>query len=155
MTNINYQFVKPDDSKNIELITDWYADEWNIPAQTTIQKLTNLSSDKFQFQVLMTIDNIPVATGGLYNHVGLLDREPKFKVYKYWLALVYTTPENRNKGYGALICNHIQDYSKELGLKEIFLFTHTAESLYKRLGWEQLERLALSGKEIVVMRKEL
>jgi len=155
MTNINYQFVQPDDNKNMELIADWYADEWNIPVQTTIQKLTNLSSDKSQFQVLMTIDNMPVATGGLYGHVGLLDREPRFKIHQNWLALVYTKPEHRSNGYGALICNHIQDYSKELGLKEIFLFTHTAESLYRRLGWEQLERLALGGKNIVVMRKEL
>lgn len=155
MTSINYQFVKPDDNKNIELIADWYADEWHIPAQTTIRKLKDLSADKSQFQVLMTIDNIPIATGGLYNHVGLLDREPRFKIHQNWLALVYTKPEYRNNGYGALICNHIQDYSKELGLKEIVLFTHTAESLYRRLGWEQLERLALGGKDIVVMRKEL
>lgn len=155
MNGINYQFVKPDDNKNIKLITEWYASEWNIPAQTTIQKLKDITADKFQFQVLMTIDNLPVATGGLYNHVGLLDREPRFKIHKNWLALVYTKPEYRNNGYGALVCNHIQDHSKELGLKEIFLFTHMAESLYRRLGWQQLEKLTLGGKNIVVMKKEL
>lgn len=58
----------------------------------------------------MTLDNKPIATGGLYNHVEL---------------------------------------------KDIYLFTHTAESLYKRLAWQQLERLALGGKDIVVMKKEL
>lgn len=155
MTDIKYQIVQPDDYKNIALIAEWYLSEWNIPTQTTIQKIKDLSADKSQFQVLMTIDNLPVATGGLYNHVGLLDREPKFKVYKYWLALVYTTPENRNKGLGALLCDNIKDKAKDLGLKDIYLFTHTAESLYKRLGWQQLERLALGGKDIVVMKKEL
>ena len=93
----------------------------------------------------MTLDNIPIATGGLYNHVGLLDREPRLKIYKNWLALVYTKPDNRGKGLGALICGHIQDYSKDLGLKELYLFTHTAENLYKRLSWQQIERLALGG----------
>ncbi len=152
---INYQFVGPNDEQTIKLIADWYESEWNIPILTTSQKLKNLSADKFQLQVLLTLDNVPIATGGLYNHVGLLDREPKFKIYKNWLALVYTKPEYRNKGFGALICNHIQDYSKNLGLKEIFLFTHTAESLYKRLGWKPLERIDLGGRNIIVMKKIL
>lgn len=103
----------------------------------------------------MTIDNVPIATGGLYKHVGLLDQEPRLKIYKNWLALVYTKPDNRGKGLGALICNHTQYQSKKLGLKEIYLFTHTVENLYRRLAWQQLERLALGGKDIVIMKKEL
>lgn len=155
MTDIKYQIVTPDDNKNIELIAEWYLSEWNIPIQTTIDKTKKLSADNYEFQILMTLDNKPIATGGLYNHVGLLDKEPKLKIYKNWLALVYTTPENRGKGLGALICRHIQTHAKDLGLKDIYLFTHTAENLYKRLEWQQLERLALGGKDIVVMKKEL
>jgi GNAT superfamily N-acetyltransferase len=155
MTEINYQLIKPGDKEHIELIADWYLSEWNIPIETTIEKIKKLSADNYQFQVLMTLDNKPIATGGLYNHVGLLDRDPKFKIYKNWLALVYTEPENRGKGFGPLICNTIQDHAKVLGLKDIYLFTHTAENLYKRLGWQQLERLVLGGKDIVVMKKEL
>lgn len=155
MTDIKYQILKPDDHEKIQLIADWYLSEWNIPTLTTIEKTKKLSADNYEFQVLMTLDNKPIATGGLYNHVGLLDREPRLKIYKNWLALVYTTPDDRGKGLGALICNYIQDQSKNLGLKDIYLFTHTAENLYKRLGWQQLERLALGGKDIVVMKKEL
>lgn len=155
MIDIKYQIITPDDNENISLIADWYLTEWNIPIQTTIEKTKNLSADNYEFQVLMTVDNKPVATGGLYNHVGLLDKEPRLKMYKNWLALVYTKPDNRGKGLGTLICSHIQDLSKDLGLKEIYLFTHTAENLYKRLDWQQLERLALGSKDIVVMKKEL
>ena len=155
MNEIKYQIIKPDDNEIIELIASWYLSEWNIPVLTTIEKTKKLSSDNYEFQVLMTLNNKPIATGGLYNHVGILDKEPKLKIYKNWLALVYTRPENRGKGLGALICNHIQDHSKDVGLKDIYLFTHTAENLYKRLGWQQLERLALGGKDIVVMKKEL
>ena len=133
MTDIKYQIIRPDDNKNIELIADWYLSEWNIPIQTTIEKIKKLSADDYEFQVLMTLDNKPIATGGLYNHVGLLDKEPRLKIYKNWLALVYTTPENRSQGFGALICRHIENHSKDLGLKDIYLFTHTAENLYKRL----------------------
>ncbi len=155
MTNIKYQIIRPDDNENIELIADWYLCEWNIPVQTTIEKIRNLSIDKSEFQILMSLNNKPIATGGLYNHVGLLDREPRLKIYKNWLALVYSKPDIRGKGLGALICKNIQDHSKDLELKEIYLFTHTAENLYKRLGWQHLERIALGGKDIIVMKKEL
>lgn len=155
MADIKYQIIKPGDNENIEQIADWYLSEWKIPVQTTIKKIKNLSADNYEFQILMTLDNNPVATGGLYNHVGLLDREPRLKIYKNWLALVYTKPHIRGKGLGALICNYIQDHSKRIGLKDIYLFTHTAENLYKRLAWQQLERLALDGKDIAVMKKEL
>lgn len=155
MKDIKYQLIQPDDNENMELIANWYLKEWNIPIQTTIEKIKNLSADKSEFQVLMTLNNEPIATGGLYSHVGLLDRAPRLSSYKNWLALVYTKPDKRGNGIGALICNYIQDYSKDLGLKEIYLFTHTAESLYKRLAWQQLERLTLGGKDIVIMKKVL
>lgn len=153
--NINYQLLKSGDKQSIELIANWYLSEWNIAKEITIQKLSDFPDQGFPFQVIMMIDGIPVATGGIYEHVALLDREPKFKIYKPWLALVYTTPENRNKGYGALLCEKIQGIAKERGLKELFLFTHTAESLYKRLEWQELERIELGGKNIVVMKKQL
>jgi GNAT superfamily N-acetyltransferase len=153
MTGVKYNVIATDDNENIKLIADWYLSEWNIPIQTTIEKIKNLSAENNEFQILMTLDGKPVATGGLYNHVGLLDREPRFKIYKNWLALVYTTPEHRGNGLGALLCNQIQFHSKNFGLKEIYLFTHTAENLYKRLGWQQMERIALGGKDIVVMKK--
>ena len=76
MTNINYQIITPDDNENIALIADWYLTEWNIPVQTTIEKTKKLSADNYEFQVLMTLNNKPIATGGLYNYVGLLDKEP-------------------------------------------------------------------------------
>jgi GNAT superfamily N-acetyltransferase len=155
MADIKYHIITPDDKEHIALIAEWYLSEWNIPVLTTIEKIKQLSTDNDEFQVLMTLDNKPIATGGLYQHVGILDREPRLKIYKNWLALVYTKPENRGKGLGALICNHIQDYSKNLGLKDIYLFTHTAESLYKRLTWQQVEKFVLGGKDIVVMKKIL
>jgi GNAT superfamily N-acetyltransferase len=155
MTDTEYIRINPGDIEHAQLIADWYLSEWNIPVQSTHERIKNLSPDNSEFQILMLHNNKPVATGGLYNHVALLDREPRLKIYKNWLALVYTKPKFRGTGLGALICIYIQDYAKSLGLKEIYLFTHAAENLYKRLGWQQVERLSLAGKDIVVMKKEL
>lgn len=152
---IQFHLVNADDNETIELIAEWYLLEWNIPKIKTIQKIRSFNYEKSQFQALMTIDNIPISTGGVYNHVALLDKEPRFNIYKNWLALVYTIPEKRRKGFGALICNYIQEHAKELGIKEMHLFTDTAERLYTRLGWNKLEKIALGKRNITVMKKQL
>jgi hypothetical protein len=150
-----YKIVQPNDNESIEIIADWYYDQWKLPKDKTIQNLLNVTKDHLQFQILMLVNNIPVATAGLYNHVGLIDKEPRFMVYKHWMARVYSTPENRKMGYASLICNKIQEFSKDLGLHEIYLFTHTAEGFYSKLGWQELERLVVGEKNIIVMRKDL
>lgn len=155
MAKIDFQIVHPNDQATFQLIANWYFAEWKIPIDTTIQKLQIITKDNSQFQILMTLEGIPISTGGLYNHVKLLDKEPRLKIYKNWLALVYTIPEKRHQGYGALICKHIQNHSKRLGFDAIYLFTDTAEQLYKRLGWTEIERLAIDNRNVVVMKKEL
>lgn len=136
-------------------IAEWYLSEWNIQKETTLEKLKQLPSGNFQFQVMMAVDAVPLATGGLYNHVGILDKIPRLAIHPHWLALVYTIPEYRGQGYGALLCGYIEQHAQSLGLKELALFTHTAENLYRRLGWQQAERIAAGGRDIVVMTKML
>ncbi|HTN21655.1 MAG TPA: GNAT family N-acetyltransferase [Pelobium sp.] len=155
MTKINFQILRPNDQATFQLIADWYLSEWKIPSDKTIQRLETITADNSQFQILMTLEGTPISTGGLYNHIGLLDKEPRLKIHKHWLALVYTIPEKRHQGYGALICKHIQDHSKSLGIDTVHLFTDTAENLYKRLGWTETERLAIGDRNVVVMKKEL
>jgi len=155
MADLKFHILQPNDHKLMELIATWYASEWNIPVSKTIERLKAITIDSSQLQVIILLNDVPISTGGLYNHVGLLDKEPRFKMYKNWLALVYTTPAMRHQGYGALICNCIQEYSKRLDIQAIYLFTDTAEKLYQRLGWYPLENLTLGERKIVVMKREL
>ncbi|MFT3747054.1 MAG: GNAT family N-acetyltransferase [Agriterribacter sp.] len=155
MTGINFQIVKSYDQQAFILIADWYLSEWKIPVKTTIEKLQSISADEDQFQVLMTLDGKPIATGGVYNHVGLLDKVPELAVHKKWLALVYTVPEKRRKGYGAAICNYILHHAKICGIEKMNLFTDTAEPLYQRLGWAVTERLSVNNRNITVMEYAL
>jgi GNAT superfamily N-acetyltransferase len=155
MNKISFQLLTIHDKDTIRLIAEWYMSEWNIPVEKTIHDLSHLPVSGIPFQVIMLLDGNPIATGGLYHRVALLDREPTYKKYDPWLALVYTIPENRNKGYGALLCKEIQSMARALGHKEIFLYTHTAESLYKRLDWQEMERTTVAGKQIVIMNKRL
>ena len=155
MSNIAYYIVKPDDIKTIELISDWYLKEWNIPAKTTIQQLSALPIEGVPFQVMMALDGLPIATGGLYNHIAQHDHEPHFKINGAWFTLIYTTNENQNRGYGALLCEKIQDLSKRHGLKSIFLFAYTGETLLKQLGWQQIARVSSKKRDIPLMKINL
>jgi len=76
---------------------------------------------------------------------------PRLNEYKDWLALVYTIPGERGKGYGAQLCNFIMVRAKEKGVKKMYLFTEKAESLYMRLGWTMLEKLFEGERELTVM----
>ena len=107
MENIEFKILQPANQQTFNLISDWYLTQWKIPIDKTLQRFKIITNDKLQFQVLMTLNKIPIATGGLYNHVGLIDKEPRFSIYENWLALVYTIPNQRQKGYGASICNFI------------------------------------------------
>lgn len=153
--DIDFKRITPADTALIDLIADWYFEEWSIDKATTVERLKSFPNNGIPFQLVTTLNGSPIATGGVYHHVGLLEAIPRLKEFEPWLALVYTMPEYRGKGYGAMLCEEIQARTKTLGTKELYLFTHTAESLYKRLGWEQLERITLKGKDIAVMKKEL
>jgi hypothetical protein len=155
MAQIDFRILNPEDQQTFHLIADWYLNEWKIPKERSLQRLKEITTDKEQMQVLMSIDRTPIATCGIYNYVSLLEKEPRFKIFKHWLALVYTIPPQRHKGYGALICNYIQEQSRSIGMDKLYLFTDSAESLYKRLGWEELERVSFGERKVVVMQKQL
>lgn len=150
---ITIQKLNPTDKTLINQIAQWYLSEWAIPIDTTIHRLTNVSNDDVLFQLVLSKNNIPVATGGLYNKVGLLKEHERFQKFKPWVALLYTDTNNRNQGIGQLLLNKIEDAAKETGLKKIYLFTFTAESLYIRADWKDMERVNYRGHDTVVMEK--
>ena len=85
---VQFRLVSPGDHSAQSLIAQWYLNEWKIPEEKTKERLKQFKAAGEQFQVLMTVNHTPVATGGLYHHVGLVDREPLFVIKKHWLALV-------------------------------------------------------------------
>lgn len=154
-TKIEFKIVTPNDKQTFEIIANWYVNHWKIPKERTLTRLDEITNDALQFQVLMLVNNIPVATGGVYNWVSILDKVAYLNEHKHWLALIYTDGAHRQKGYGALLCKFIQNHAKTLGLKKLHLYTDTAERLYARLGWQVLERISVAERNVVVMDFDL
>jgi len=155
MNTIDFKIIKPHDIDLIELVADWYWKEWHIPQETIIKRLCSFPEEGTPFHVIMLLDQLPIGAGGIYHYVSLMDKMPHLHAFQPWLVLVYTCEEHRRKGYGALLCQKIDDLAQERGIHEIFLFTHTAEPLYNRLGWKLIERHEIADKNIAVMQKTL
>jgi GNAT superfamily N-acetyltransferase len=151
MSEITLKRISSSDALLIEQIAKWYADEWKLPAEKTINRLSDFEKGNVVFQVVAEINGAVVATGGIYTHVGLLDRKPEFGIHKYWLALMYSLPEMRGRGLGAKLCEFIIAEARHENIGEIYLFTDTAESLYQRMGWKVTERLLIAERDIAVM----
>ncbi len=153
--NLQFFSIDPGDHTTADLIAGWYLTEWNIEKSRTVRNLTERPNDVVLFQILMTLDGRPVGTGGLYQKVKIQDRIEKFQGFKPWIALLYTEPVVRGQGYGALLLGEIERQAREIGQEKIYLFTHSAQSLYERNGWSVMEMVESAGKKIAVMEKNL
>ena len=147
--------LKPSDTKLIDRIADWYLQEWAIPKERTISRLMNHPNDDVLVQLVLKEGNRIIATGGLYNNTGLNIIFPKYKALSPWIAQLYTDKEHRGKGHGTLLLKNLEEYAKGAGITQVYLFTSTAEKLYKKNGYRQIERVKYRGADNVVMEKNL
>lgn len=143
------------DRKAIQEIAGWYLTEWQIPEATTIERLTNQSEDDIVSHFVASVDGCTVATGGLHKKVGILKVYPGMREFGPWVAVLYTIPHFRKRGIGEQLMARIEKAAREAGFKKIYLYTYTAESLYRKCGWEVIERVPYKGHACALMEKSM
>ena len=155
--NSEVKIVKlyPSDRDTIRKIAQWYFDEWNTPIEKTVRRLSNQPSQDTLFQLVLSSNKKIVATGGLCNEVNIYKVHSELKKYKPWVGLMYVQQHYRNKGFGTMLLNRLEICAKEKGFRKIYLYTFTAETLYKRCGWIELDRVIYKNHDTVVMEKNL
>jgi len=72
-----------------------------------------------------------------------------------WLGGLLVLPEWRNRGVGTMLMHRATEEARRLNVRQLYLWTHTAEGLYHKLGWQLVERTNYFGKEAVVMEIDL
>lgn len=72
-----------------------------------------------------------------------------------WLGGLFVLPEYRNRGVGTLLMDRATEEARKLNIAKLYLWTHTAERLYQKLGWQLVERTDYFGKQAVVMEMNL
>jgi N-acetylglutamate synthase-like GNAT family acetyltransferase len=56
---------------------------------------------------------------------------------------------------GTMLMHRATEEARRLDVPRIYLWTHSAERLYRKLGWQVVERAEYCGKESVVMRIDI
>jgi GNAT superfamily N-acetyltransferase len=69
-----------------------------------------------------------------------------------WLAGVYVKAEERGRGVASQLVNRVVAEAAALGVKELYLYTDAAQSLYARLGWEVIEEMVYEELPVTVMK---
>jgi len=72
-----------------------------------------------------------------------------------WLGGLLVLPEWRNRGVGTMLMHRATGEACRLDVPRLYLWTHLAEGLYHKLGWQVVERSHYFGKEAVVMQIHL
>lgn len=143
------------DRECILKIANWYKDEWNTPVEKTIKRLSNQPNEDILFQLVVRKQGQEIATGGLCHEVNLHNVYPEFKKFGPWVALLYTEREYRNQGIGKILLEHIELQAGACKLDKIYLYTFTAESLYRRSGWQSIKKIKYKNNDTLIMEKEI
>jgi N-acetylglutamate synthase-like GNAT family acetyltransferase len=72
-----------------------------------------------------------------------------------WLGGLLVLPEWRNRGVGTMLMHRAIEEARRLHVPQLYLWTHSAEKLYHKLGWHVIERTKYFGEEAVVMQIDL
>lgn len=72
-----------------------------------------------------------------------------------WLGGLLVLPGWRNRGVGTMLMHRATEEARRLNVPRLYLWTHSAEGLYHKLGWQVVERSDYFGKEAVVMQIDL
>jgi GNAT superfamily N-acetyltransferase len=72
---------------------------------------------------------------------------------------VAVAPDHQGKGFGARLLAHAEEEARRGGFTELRLFTnelmHENLALYRKLGWDEYDRVVQDGFRRVLMRKKV
>lgn len=72
-----------------------------------------------------------------------------------WLGGIFVDKEYRGRGVGTAIIQRLLVEAQRLRLPRVYLWTTSAQALYLKLGWTEMEELTFCGATISVMEKRL
>jgi N-acetylglutamate synthase-like GNAT family acetyltransferase len=109
----------------------------------------------------MNTDRLPLTLVGL--HDGLLVGMVSLKFHDMdtrpdldpWLGGLLVLPEWRKRGVGTMLMHRAVEEARKLNVLRLYLWTHSAEGLYHKLGWQIVEQTEYFGKKAVVMQLDL
>lgn len=139
--------------EHIDTISKWLCKEWethdNIEFFKSILNHSLIKTSLPQTFIALN-DGKPVGTIALWR-CDMVSRQDLFP----WLSAFYVIPNYRNKGIGKRLQSYLLSYTKDLGYKEIYLYTDL-ENYYEKTGWEYIDRgITYSGEYNKIYKKSI
>lgn len=140
----------------IPTLARWRWEEWghltpDRQLDAWIKGLTErCNRDRIPLTVVALEAGQPVGQASLVHH----DMETRQDLSP-WLAGVLVQPAFRRRGFGSALVQAIEGHAMRMRIDRLYLYTNSAQALYEKLGWEEIEREPYRGREVVIMQKRL
>ena len=141
----------------LQTLADWYLDEWGY-------LLRDSPDSNFErlLQPYLNTRQIPLIViahqkDELIGAAQLKNREMSiFPKRKHWLGGVYVSPSHRGKGVAADIIAEVVSIARRQDVQTLHLQSKILDGgLYRRLGWQAVDRVHYQGEDVVVMERGL
>ncbi|MEG3080989.1 GNAT family N-acetyltransferase [Halomonas sp. 5021] len=144
------------DDPNAEIVAGWTFATWGHlhPGLTPEQAIERLKAECGQAGVpsifVAMQGETPVGTASLIADDMSIRRE-----LAPWLASVFVVPEWRGRGIASALVRRVEAEAVENGIEHFYLYTPDQQSLYRHLGWQDVESLEYRGETVTVMSRQL
>jgi N-acetylglutamate synthase-like GNAT family acetyltransferase len=140
----------------IPVIARWLYDEFHYliperPIDYVIESLnTRLNYNKIPLSIIALKEHEIIGTVSLK----MTDMDIRDNLTP-WLASLFVNNEYRHNGVGTFLVKSVQEIAKQIGIKELFLYTPNSWDFYKKIGWTIIERLEYKSRDVVIMKYSL
>ncbi len=144
-----------DSKENIEIVVYWLYKQWGhnyeYGKKVWKKRIDNRLEKKTIPTTFIALENDEaIGTASIIKH----DMDIK-KELTPWLADVYVKEEKRGNKVATKLIQRVIKEAKDIDVKKLYLYTREAEGLYKKLGWEVIDRVNYYGDQVPIMVLEL
>jgi predicted N-acetyltransferase YhbS len=144
------------DDPNVPLVATWTFKAWGHlhPGLTQQQAIERVRAECGHCGVpsifVAMQGETPVGTASLLADDMSIRRE-----FTPWLASVFVAPQWRGQGIASGLVKRVEAETIESGIRHFYLYTPDQQALYRRLGWQDVEKLEYRGETVTVMSRLL
>jgi predicted GNAT family N-acyltransferase len=157
--DINLLNDKPD---FIPQIAKWYSEEWGNLDDCSEKNRRSTAALEIKLADYLNVDTVPLVLVATKNSELVAAAQLRFQENNaypedsHWLGGVYVSEPHRGNGAARTLIDAILNKAKQLGIRQLYLQTEDLSGgLYKKMGWQAVEKVKYSGVHVLVMQLDL
>ena len=136
----------------VDTIARWHWDEWgHADPQGSLQSWAEGLRERTKRDAIPTT-YVALDGAELLGSVTLVENDMSTRPgLTPWLAGVYVKQDRRLQGVGTALVRHAIRKAAEMGIKRLYLHTHSARPFYEKLGWYHIADSYYEGQDVFIM----